>query len=454
MTGRLMTGPRIRERRIDLGLRQSELARKVGISPSYLNLIEHNHRGIGGKLLLEIARELKVPVATLTEGAEAALIAALRDAADRAGEADAELTRIEEMAGRFPGWAAVIAAQHARITALEQAVDNLSDRLTHDPFLSESMHDILTTITAIRSTASILAQTPDLDAEWLARFHGNIFRDSRRLSDAAEALVRYFDQMPREDSGFSTAADAVAGFAEGQGYHFEALEAGAPDAVEAVLDSAPVLTAEADRALARRYLERYRADALRLPLESFTEAAERLGHDPGALAAETGADLLCVFRRLASLPADAGGIAFGLVVCDGSGTLTFRKPLPGFSLPRYGAACAFWPLFQALIRPAQPLRAVMEMPDETRFLAHAVSLPVAGPGFGGPQVVEAAMLFQRIGEEAGAPPADAPVYPVGTSCRICQRAGCAARREPSILHQGFDLQGDAGIMSHGSRRGR
>lgn len=42
MPQRQLTGGRIRERRIALALRQVDLARQVGISASYLNLIEHN----------------------------------------------------------------------------------------------------------------------------------------------------------------------------------------------------------------------------------------------------------------------------------------------------------------------------------------------------------------------------------------------------------------------------
>ncbi|MEO2038381.1 MAG: helix-turn-helix transcriptional regulator, partial [Martelella sp.] len=68
-----LTGSRIRERRIILGLKQAELARRAEISASYLNLIEHNRRRIGGKLLLDIAEILGVEPAVLTEGAEATL---------------------------------------------------------------------------------------------------------------------------------------------------------------------------------------------------------------------------------------------------------------------------------------------------------------------------------------------------------------------------------------------
>ncbi len=39
MVGIASVGIRIRERRVNIGLKQSELAEKVGISASYLNLI-------------------------------------------------------------------------------------------------------------------------------------------------------------------------------------------------------------------------------------------------------------------------------------------------------------------------------------------------------------------------------------------------------------------------------
>ena len=86
-----LTGSRIRERRLFLDLRQAALARQVDISASYLNLIEHNRRRIGGKLLVDIARALGVEPSMLTEGAEVALIATLREAAADAGKPVAEL---------------------------------------------------------------------------------------------------------------------------------------------------------------------------------------------------------------------------------------------------------------------------------------------------------------------------------------------------------------------------
>ena len=90
-----LTGSRIRERRVIAGLKQADLAQQAGISASYLNLIEHNRRRIGGKLLLNIAHVLGVEPSALTEGAEAALIAALREAANDGGLGVAEVERVE-----------------------------------------------------------------------------------------------------------------------------------------------------------------------------------------------------------------------------------------------------------------------------------------------------------------------------------------------------------------------
>ena len=41
-----LTGSRLRGRRVALGMRQADLAALVGLSASYLNLIEHNRRRI------------------------------------------------------------------------------------------------------------------------------------------------------------------------------------------------------------------------------------------------------------------------------------------------------------------------------------------------------------------------------------------------------------------------
>ncbi|MBN2906996.1 MAG: DUF2083 domain-containing protein [Rhodobacteraceae bacterium] len=431
-----LTGNRIRERRTVLGLRQADLARSVGISPSYLNLIEHNRRRIGGKLLVELARQLGVEASALTEGAGAALIGALREAAADEPEVAPDLQRIEDFAGRFPGWAGLVASHHRRVRELERTVEMLTDRMTHDPFLSASLHEVISTVTAIRSTAAILVDTQDIDPDWQRRFHRNLSDDSQRLAEGAQALVAYLDEGAGDAGAQSSPQEEVEAYLRARGYHLPELERALPPAPERLLAAAPELTSAPARELALAHLRRYRRDAELMPLAAFAAAARDTGLDPGQLAQRFGVDPGAVFRRLAALPEALVGGPVGLVTCDGSGTLTFRKPVTGFALPRFGAACALWPLYQALSRPMAPLRAVVEpagrMP--ARFLTYALCQPMAGAGFDGPQVLEAAMLILPE-ETATLPPGEA--QPIGTSCRICPRRACIARREPSILADGF-----------------
>jgi len=430
-----LTGSRIRERRLFVDRRQADLARSVGISPSYLNLIEHNRRRIGGKLVVAIARELGVEPAALTEGAEAALLDTLREAAADHPAAREDLARLEEFVGRFPGWAALLAETRRHALALERNVEILSDRMTHDPFLSASLHEVLSTVTAIQSTAGILTDTPDIDRDWRDRFHRNIAEESQRLADGAAQLVRYLDEAGNTDVAGSTPQEELDAWLRRQGYHVADMErALAPDppALAARIDG---LRSIAARDLAARHLTRYRRDAEHMPLADVLEAVRETKCDPAHIARRFGVDLPAVFRRLATLPSEALGGAIGLVVCDGSGTLTFRKPVDGFPLPRFSAACALWPLYEALTHPLAPIRRLVETAGRgsRRFVAYAVCLPAEPTVFDGPQVLEATMLIVPEDLPSLGAPSDLSAQEIGTSCRICPRADCLARREPSIM---------------------
>ena len=410
-----LTGSRIRDRRVQAGLKQADVAKAAGISASYLNLIEHNKRRIGGKVLADIAKALGCDVTVLSEGAEAALIGALREAAAGSG---AELAKLEEFAGRFPGWAALTAGQHERIGAIQGRVEALNDRLAHDPNLSAALHELLTAVTAIRSTTSILAGTEDLDPNWVRRFLATLDAEGRRLAGGAEALVRYFDASGPAAIEPGTPQEEVEAFFEARGWHLDEIEQGA--APQAVVSRAEELRSSAGRALAFAAVERYAEDARRLPLAAL---APFVSSPPGAITERFGASPDVVLRRLAMVP----GREAGLVIADGAGAITFRRPISGFPLPKQGAGCGLWPLYQALTRPAQPLRATLEMPGDAprRMRAEAVAMPRGGGDFGAPTVFETTMLLT--------PTTDAPGHPVGSTCRICPREVCPARREPSIL---------------------
>lgn len=437
-----LTGSRIRERRIIAGLKQADLARRIGISASYLNLIEHNRRRIGGKLLLDIAATLGVEASALTEGAEAALIASLREAATGANQATekglpiaaSELDRAEEFAGRFPGWAEVLSNAHRRIGALERTVETLNDRMAHDPQVAASVHELLSTAAAIRSAASILVEDKTITAEWRDKFHANIDQDSRRLSDSSKALVGYLDS---NDSlhGSQTASspqDELDAFLDANSYGFEAIEDGSAS-VEDVIVAGTQLVSIAAQHIARKALERFQADAKQVTLPQLRASLAGQMPDPLVLAREFGVSAALILRRLAALPE----LQTGLVVCDRSGSFVFRKPVSGFSIPRFGAACPLWPLFDAFALPGQvSLRRVQQLGRGTvAFDCFAVAETVPQTDYNVAPLMQATMLILPIGgHESGA---KRPAIEVGSTCRVCARKVCAGRREPSILSEGF-----------------
>ena len=144
-------------------------------------------------------------------------------------------------------------------------------------------------------------------------------------------------------------------------------------------------------------------------------------------------ELPVIFRRLAALrPSETGeSVLYGLVGCDRSGTLTYRKPVPGFELPRYSGACPLWPLFQALHQPQIPIRARLGVGgrDERRFDVIAVSEVNHPKGYDRPAVQTSWMLISEAPHTAS----DAVVTRVGSNCRICAESDCPARREASVL---------------------
>ncbi|MCG3267339.1 XRE family transcriptional regulator [Yoonia sp. I 8.24] len=421
-----LTGARIREKRLEQGLRQASVAEAVGISPSYLNLIEHNRRRIGGKLLTDIARLLGVDASLLTDGADRNLLDQMRSAA-ATFETEAEIARTDEFAARFPGWSALIVAQARRIATLDEHMAALTDRIAHDPQLANSLHEVISAVTSIRSSASILVTQEELDADWQRRFHENIHKDSLRLATSSEALVAYLETPETELDIAQSPFEQVESALARTGYHLSALEAGTADTTEVARNTG--LIGPAGQIFVD-YAAQYMADARALPLTVFSDACRALDYDPAQLARKFSVDFAVVLRRLSTLPADGGHPAMGLAIADVSGALTFLKSVPGFNYSRRNGACPLWPIFGALSRPTQPVRAEVSLPDaaQTRFMCYAIAMPQGAQQFDVTPVLQSTMLVV-----ADPPESRADAIAVGGSCRICPRPDCASRREPAII---------------------
>lgn len=430
-SGAPQLGTRVREARIEQGMRQAELAAAVGISPSYLNLIEHNRRRIAPELLDSLAAALNVSAVAMSAPLDQALVERVLAFANLVETGPSpemgpspEKEKVNDLASRFPGWAGLIAAQADRMTRLEARIQELSDRMAHDPALSASLHEVIAAATSIRSTASILNGDDSLDVDWQQRFHKNLHADAIRLADSSDALMSYLD-APEDGETATSPTQEAEDILFDMGYHFPDLEGPKAD-VDAVLKSIDV--AMDVKELLRSYLTQYAADAKALPLSAFEDLARAVSYDPAALAAQTAAPLSTVLRRLAALSPMEGHPPMALIQTDASGTLHVSKHLPGVIFPR-GGACPLWPIYASLGQPGRPIRQHVTLPGtpESRVLCVAVCEQT------NPALHQTPRLRAMMWMLADPKPEPGFVEPIGPSCRICPRPSCDARREPSVM---------------------
>lgn len=448
-------GSRIREIRRKSGLTQAELARRIGISASYLNLIERNKRRIAGQLLSRTAEELGVRVDMLGGAGERRLLGTLQEIAHMPTLAG---TGIEggsagEFIGRFPSWARAVAVLVRAEREATSRAGALADRLTHDPFLGETVHRMLTRISAIRSAAEILSDYSDLPAEQRARFDRIVLDESRALSEIGDALAAYFDRAGQDERSM-TPLDEVETLFEIHQNRFDELERLAeaiavtlPDgvnreqfaqeraenemsaAIEKVIAQQAGLAGPA-ASRAREALTDYAASAMLLPQSRFSESAEKLRYDAEQLAAEFRVSVQRIAARLTALPRNAGTPRFGLVQINAAGTIRRLYGMPGLAPPRYGAACPLWAAYRAQQTPETMLRQRAVFPTGERFVLLARAYPVGPAGFGRPRHLvtdmlvltehDAALTVYSVGEQD-------PEEAVGQTCHLCPRADCAHR---------------------------
>lgn len=456
MTEKLI-GLKIRAARRVLGLTQAQLAGRAGISPSYLNLIEGNKRPIGGALLDRLAAGLGAERASLDGGAERRTVESLTEVASdpRLAAGSTPPDSAEELVGRYPQWADLFLRLYRAFRDEQQSVLALADRLNRDPFLGESVHRMLTSVTAIRSAAEILRDTAVLRDEERDRFVSVIATDSQKLSATARALLGFFDN-PNVRVRSATPMEHVDAFMFEMDNHFPALESAADEirarrrngesieataerivvsadasasegpAIEAPAIEVPAIEPRESRRFrlvrraavlvagdeARRLVEshaalgsdearemawsallNYIAGAALMPYDAFLAAADQGRYDVDRLSRLFGVSYEQASHRLATLRRPgAEGVRFAFMRSDPSGYVTKRLPLPRLPLPRYGTACPLWPIYRAFQTPGVTVASFGELPSKDQFLFFARAVEKSPPVAASPRHILSVML--------------------------------------------------------------
>jgi hypothetical protein len=443
---RPLIGRTVRRLRMDRGLTQQALAARLGISASYLNLIEHDQRSVTASLLIKLGEHLSVDLAALSGNRERQTEAGLREvlADPLLGLDEVPENEVAALAASAPNAArAMLALYRAWRVAKEDASGIalptgrrilLPTEESRDFFHDHANHFPALESIAERLGAELRAAPAEMNhaiAERLRRTHGvtvavGTLPGSLRRYDPQLKRLDLAESLPRESRGFQMA--------------FQLMLLEAREAVEAVVAPAEPSTPEA-AAIIRLGLLNYAAAALLMPYAPFLAAARELRHEVEALAARFGVSFEQAAHRLSTLQRDgARGVPFFFLRVDPAGNVDKRFSAAGFPFARFGGSCPKWIVHRAFAHPGETQVQVAQLPDGATFLtfARAIAAPTTRWGEPAPMhVVAMGCDIARSDELAYAEALDIPhaAVGIGLSCRLCDRPDCRSRAFPPLEHR-------------------
>ncbi len=445
---KLYAGAILRETRLKIGLTQRDFSKSLGVSVSYLNQMENNHRPISATVVLALAQEYNFDVTQLSVSDSERIVADMREAlADPVfGEDTTPMADLQLTASNAPTLARAFLTLHRAHRQNQDRLATLNEALGREdigiaPLPWEEVRDFFhycdNYIDAIDRAAehfyaSAKLGSPDkIDTlrKWLDTEH------RVELVASSETAIRRYETGTRRLTVSAQAPIATQAFQIA--HQIALLEYN--DLLEATLDFARFGTEEA-RAICKIGLANYFAGAAMLPYEDFLNASKDCRHDLEVLANQFSASIEQVAHRLSTMQrSGAKGIPFFFVRVDQAGTITKRHSATQLQFARFGGACPLWNVHRAFETPGQILRQLAETPDGIRYLCLALDISKSGGSFRAPVQRFAIGLGCEV-EHAGA-----LVYaddlgiqntkafePIGISCRICPREKCHQRAVPPL----------------------
>jgi predicted transcriptional regulator/DNA-binding XRE family transcriptional regulator len=449
-------GAKVRALRRRRGLTQAQLADRLGISASYLNLIEHDKRPLPAPLLIRLAEVLSLDLKALSAEHDARTAADLLEAFGDPLFDPHDLTAAEvrEVAQASPGVARAVVALYRAYRGAAEAASTLASRISQEGISgldsrlpTEEVSDLLQRhmnwFPELEEGAERLWRDARLEAgrlyedlvAWLAREHG-----VRVQVEKAAAMGRAVRRYQPERKVLSLSEVLRRGSRNFQlAYQVGLLTQ------QAALDrhaADPHLTSPEARALSRVALANYFAAAVLMPYGPFLEAAQGERYDAELLGHRFRASFEQTCHRLTTLRRPgAEGVPFHMVRIDIAGNISKTFSASGLRFPRFGGLCSRWALFGCFMTPGMIRTQLSQMPDGARYFWMARTVRREGGGFHAPRTVHALALGCEVSWAKRLVYADGfdlesreAVVPVGLTCRLCERMDCEQRAFPPLQH--------------------
>lgn len=442
----IFMGPRLRRLRRDLGVTQAVMASELDVSPSYIALIERNHRPMSADLLIRLADTYNVDIASFA-GAEDETFEQLEAALADPVFSDHGIGRddIRDLTAANPAMGEAIAAlyqsyrssQRAILEArasgtasvkdpLEEARDFISTRRNYFPALDEACERIAKALKADGGGfwSAIQARFETRHGLSLRVLPADVMVGAFRRLDGHRKQVAISEGLDGASRDFQAALQLV----------LLELE----DVLASTLSDG-TFESEAGKKLTRTALANYAAGAIIFPYDLFHRAVTELHYDIEAIGRRFGASFEQVTHRLTTLQRPGKeGISFFFLRIDAAGNVSKRYSGGVFPFARYGGSCPLWNIHEAFRTPRKIVTQIVQLPDGNSFFSLARTVHGGAGGYHAPKAERAVALgcdlkrADKLIYAQGINLNEVSPMPIGVTCRLCTRQACAARAHPPL----------------------
>lgn len=456
---KLFIGEKLRELRDNHELTQAKFAEKLGISTSYLNQLENNQRHVTASVLLALAEQFSLDIASLSRHDSDRLLADLVECfADPLFNGKTPPTRELKLATyNAPNVARSLITMHQALRRAGDHLAELDDTMHRSGYVSEPtpyeevrdyFHFIDNYVHELDLKAEALALEigSDLSLRKQALLHHIAQHHQVSLGEPIhdKQIIRHYDPSRRilrlnSRNTLSTDAFQIA-------QQIAIIEY--KDLIADIVSKANFRTAEAQD-VCRLGLANYFAGATLMPYGDFLMAARKLRHDLVNLSALFQTSIEQVAHRLSTLQRPGSkGVPIFFARVDRAGNITKRHSATKLQFARFGSACPLWNVHRAFESQGQIISQLAETPDNVRYLCLALTVNKAAGGHGDPVQSYALALGCEIkymeqfvyGDQLKLQ-APAAFEKIGISCRICERIDCHQRALPP-LKRPIDVSAD------------
>ena len=453
-------GSKIRKERRTKGLSQSDLSKKLGISASYLNLLESGRRTITVPLLIKIGNELALSLKDLTVESNKRMLSDVMEVLSNEIFEDLDITNLDttEFIGNNPNIAKALLTLNDSYKSLRDDMQNRleimdvessikerkSSRLPVEivsDFLQENKNyfDILEKMaeklrdkiglkfgpgigsTEVKFTSYLKKEynidvtivPPEDDQKSVKKFDKK--SQTLFLSEMLTYTARNFHLAYQ--IGLSETQEIITKIIQDNKFYSE--------------EVIPLLNIS---------LLNYFSAALLMPYDDFLESAKKYKYDIEILMHHYATSFEQVTHRLTNLQRPGNeGVPFHFLKTDIAGNVSKRFSLSGIHIPRHGGSCPRWNVYIAFLSPGKIHPQISRMPDGKVYFCIARAFEKGIEKHGMPR------SFVSIGLGCDIQHAKELTYsegmdlnnkkletPIGISCRICPRVDCQQRAFPPI----------------------